>query len=123
MATAGSQVGQAVSHEIECPQVLDDVDNDGSGISEKAAKNERAQVKEASASVEPPLYSVFTARQKRITVIIVSFVAMISPLSGTIYFPALTSLAADFNVSMSSIQLSITTYQVSRQHHLSEIDP
>lgn len=112
MATADSQVGQVGSREVERPQVVDAVDNDGSGISEEAAKNEPAPVIGASAPVEPPLYSVFTARQKRMTVIIVSFVAMISPLSGTIYYPALTSLAADLNVSISLIQLSITTYQV-----------
>ena len=112
MATADSQVGQVGSREVERPQVVDAVDNDGNGISEEAAKNEPAPVIEASAPVEPPLYSVFTARQKRMTVIIVSFVAMISPLSGTIYYPALTSLAADLNVSISLIQLSITTYQV-----------
>ena len=123
MATAGPQAGQADSRETEPPQTLDDVDHDGGGIFEKATKNEPAPVTEASAPVEPPLYSVFTARQKRVAVIILSSLAMISPLSSTIYYPALTTLAADFNVSISLIQLSITVYQASRQHHLPEIDP
>jgi hypothetical protein len=116
MTTADSQVEQADSREVEGSQVPggSDVNNDDSGNLEEA-KNE--PVTEASAPVEP-LYSVFTARQKRVIVMVVSFVAMISPLSGTIYYPATTYLATEFNVSISLIQLTITTYQVSRQHHL-----
>ena len=123
MATANVQVGQVAPLEPERPPVLDDIDKDGGGaISEDAAKNEPASATDSAAPAEAPLYSVFTGRQKRMTVYTVSVLAMISPLSGTSYFPALTSLAADFNVSVSLIQLSITTYQVSAQHRLPEID-
>ena len=60
-----------------------------------------------------PLYSVFSPHQKRAAVMIVSFVAMISPLSGATYYPAITALATDFDVSISLIQLTITMYLVS----------
>ncbi|KAI0385682.1 major facilitator superfamily domain-containing protein [Hypomontagnella monticulosa] len=63
------------------------------------------------AVLEPP-YSAFSLRQRRAAVVIVSFVAMISPLSGSIYLPATSSIARDLDVSDSLIQLTITTYQI-----------
>lgn len=125
MAIADSEVRQLGSREVESPQVLDGAENDEISMSEEAGHSEPVidTVPEPSVPVEPPLYSVFTTQQKRWNVYIVSFVAMISPLSATVYYPALASLATDFNVSMSLIQLSITTYQVGRQDNLSEIDP
>ncbi|KAM7202657.1 Major facilitator superfamily domain containing protein [Rhypophila sp. PSN 637] len=65
------------------------------------------------ATAEPPEpYSVLTPRQKQIAIFIVSFVAMISPLAGNIYYPAIPILATDFGVSASLIQLTITAYQI-----------
>ncbi|KAH8657705.1 major facilitator superfamily domain-containing protein [Xylariales sp. PMI_506] len=60
---------------------------------------------------EPP-YSAFSRPMRMTAVLVVSFVAMISPLSGSIYLPATSSLASDLNVSDSKIQLTITTYQI-----------
>ncbi|KAI0023858.1 MFS general substrate transporter [Xylariomycetidae sp. FL0641] len=57
-------------------------------------------------------YSVFTTRQKKVSIMIVSFAAMISPLSGSMYYPATSTLAAHYGVSTSMIQLTITTYQI-----------
>ena len=113
MATAEAQAVQIGPSELECPPALNGIEKDGDAISEDAVKNKPAPAVDSPAPVESPLYSIFTGRQKRMTVYTVSILAMISPLAGTSYFPALTSLAADFNVSTSLIQLSITTYQVS----------
>ncbi|KAK2024756.1 MFS general substrate transporter, partial [Colletotrichum zoysiae] len=57
-------------------------------------------------------YSALTPRQKMAVVMIVSFVAMISPVAGNIYYPAISTLANEFDVSTSMIQLTITTYQI-----------
>ncbi|KAG8531162.1 uncharacterized protein KY384_004520 [Bacidia gigantensis] len=139
MISVDSQLRQDSYHEARPSRIsrkLKDGDSDGS---EESAKNEPAftgeffdcrfswplppldlqipglpstPATEIARPDEPPLYSVFTGGQKRLTVFVVSFVAMISPLSGTIYFPALEILAKHFHVSSSVIQLTITTYQI-----------
>lgn len=65
-----------------------------------------------------PLYSIFTLRRKQTMVMMISFVAIISPLSGNIYYPAIPALSKEFHVSTTLIQLTITAYQAS-QYHLS----
>lgn len=57
-------------------------------------------------------YSVFTEREKIMTVLMVSFIGLFSPLSANIYYPALNSLANDLHVSIIMITLTITTYMV-----------
>ena len=42
----------------------------------------------------------------------VAFAGFFSPLSANIYFPALNTLARDFNVSAAGINLTITTYMI-----------
>lgn len=61
---------------------------------------------------EPP-YSIFSEPVKVIVIITASFAAIISPMSGSIYFPALPSIAADLDVSISLVTLTVTTYLVS----------
>jgi hypothetical protein len=62
--------------------------------------------------IEPP-YTAFSEKEKIFTVIIASFAALISPISASIYFPALNPLAADLHLDASTINLSITVYMVS----------
>nr|POE87773.1 putative transporter aqr1 [Quercus suber] len=57
-------------------------------------------------------WSVFTMRQKRTIVILVAIAGFFSPLSANIYFPALNTLAAKFNVSASIINLTLTSYMI-----------
>lgn len=57
-------------------------------------------------------YSIWTYREKLAMVLLVSFMALISPMSGQIYLPALPLLARDLDVSASLINLTITTYVV-----------
>ena len=66
----------------------------------------------ANADDEPP-YTVFSEPFKVIIILTSSFAAIISPISGSIYFPALDALAEDLHVSLSAITLTITTYLVS----------
>ncbi|KAI2603735.1 MFS general substrate transporter [Hypoxylon sp. NC1633] len=67
--------------------------------------------KEDVQAAEPP-YSVYTHREKASMLVLVSFTAIISPLSGAIYLPVLPLLAEDLNVSTSLINLTITTYLI-----------
>ncbi len=57
-------------------------------------------------------YSVFTVPQKKIIVLSVALGAAFSPTSTTIYLPALNQIAGDLHVSISKINLTVTTFLV-----------
>ena len=57
-------------------------------------------------------FSIFSARQKKAIAVAGSFAAFFSPVSSNIYFPALVTVAKDLRVSLSQINLTVTTYQV-----------
>ncbi|KAK5115734.1 hypothetical protein LTR62_000823 [Meristemomyces frigidus] len=57
-------------------------------------------------------YSAFTIGQKRLIIAIGSFTAWLSPMSGSIYYPALNSIAADLHVTSSKVNLTVTTYLI-----------
>ncbi|RAL08871.1 synaptic vesicle transporter [Aspergillus homomorphus CBS 101889] len=57
-------------------------------------------------------YSVLSERQKICLMIFASFAGVISPLSSSIYFPALTSLADAMHVSTTRINLTVTMYLI-----------
>jgi len=58
-------------------------------------------------------FSVFTVGQKRAIVSVGSFAAFFSPLSSSIYFPALDTIAKALSVSTTKVNLTVTTYLVS----------
>ncbi|CVL06409.1 probable dityrosine transporter [Fusarium proliferatum] len=60
---------------------------------------------------EPP-YTVFSDWEKVGIIILVSFLAMISPLSSTVFLPAIPSIAKDMDVSISLVNLTVTTYLI-----------
>jgi MFS family permease len=60
---------------------------------------------------DPP-FSIFTHREKKWISSLASFGAMFSTLSSYIYFPALVPMANDLGVSVSLINLTVTSYLV-----------
>ena len=68
---------------------------------------------EPSSPTDVP-YSVFKPWEKKVIVLSASVGAIFSPMSTTIYLPALNQLAKDLNVSASEINLTVTTFLVSR---------
>ncbi|KAF4448023.1 putative dityrosine transporter [Fusarium austroafricanum] len=60
---------------------------------------------------EPP-YTIFCYWEKVSIIILVSFLAMISPLSSTVFLPAIPSISRDLDVSISLINLTVTTYLI-----------
>jgi hypothetical protein len=62
-------------------------------------------------------YSSFSAWQKRFIVFAATMGAFFSPFTTQIYFPALTSIAKDLNVTNSQINLTMTTYMVRYPYH------
>ncbi len=80
-----------------------------------AAQRLQAQRTTTTASAAGPVHSVFTKNQKRFIVFMASWAGFFSPVSGQIYFPALNPLARDLKVSDSLINLTLTSYMVSKR--------
>jgi hypothetical protein len=57
-------------------------------------------------------YSVFTVGQKRAIIFAGSFAAWFSPMTGSIYFPALDRIGEDLGVSNSAMSITVTTYLI-----------
>lgn len=57
-------------------------------------------------------YSVFSTAQKKTIVLAASLGAVFSPMSTTIYLPALNQIADDLHVSSAKINLTVTTFLV-----------
>ncbi|MCJ1370525.1 hypothetical protein MMC20_001738 [Loxospora ochrophaea] len=84
-------------------------------LPEPPYKPEPIEMKELAIPVLTPTadtFSVYSARQKKVIIVTGSFAAFFSPVSSNIYFPALITIAKDLHVSLSQINLTVTTYQV-----------
>lgn len=57
-------------------------------------------------------YSIFTTSQKRWIVFVAALASFFSPLSSSIYFPAITTIANDLNVGTTQINLTVTLYLI-----------
>lgn len=55
-------------------------------------------------------YSMFTRREKWYIVFLVSFAGWFSTLSSFIYYPAITQISRDLHVSISRMNLTVTSY-------------
>ncbi|CAK7210818.1 hypothetical protein SCUCBS95973_000918 [Sporothrix curviconia] len=65
-----------------------------------------------SAEEVPPRYSVYSLWEKRWIVLAVSAAAFFSPVTAQIYLPALNVIAADFGISATQVNLTMTTYMI-----------
>ncbi|KXJ85486.1 major facilitator superfamily domain-containing protein [Microdochium bolleyi] len=59
-----------------------------------------------------PPYSVFTDLQKRCIVFIVALTTLLPPLTASIFYPVITLLSRELNVSITEINLTITIYLI-----------
>lgn len=57
-------------------------------------------------------YSAFSKKQKRWLVFIAALAGMFSPMSSFIFYPAISSVADDLDVTVGLVNLAITTYMV-----------
>ena len=100
-------------------QIADGEPN-GDGDGSKSHREKKVEGKEASERsqvAQPKLHSIFTRRERQFIVAITSLAAFFSPVSSSIYFPALNTLSVVLGVSVSLINLTVTTYLV--RHFLS----
>lgn len=72
---------------------------------------ESQEVQKSQAPIGPP-HTIFTKRQQIVYVYIASLAAFASPVSSSIYYPAMQSIATDLNTSLTNISLTITAYMV-----------
>lgn len=80
---------------------------------EAADAADAADAAETTDSPEPPPHSVFPPWQRAVYVYMASLAAFTSPVSSSIYYPAMQSIATDLHTSLTRIiSLSITTYMV-----------
>lgn len=77
---------------------------------------------EAATTPPEPPYSIFTRSEKRLALTMAALSAIISPLSSSIYLPALNTLSHHYNVSNSLINLTVTSYLVFRKQNLLELN-
>ncbi|KAG8891824.1 hypothetical protein FRB99_003328, partial [Tulasnella sp. 403] len=66
----------------------------------------------SDSSSENVPFSIFTLREKWALVVMASAGAFFSPMTATIYYPAIPLLATDFRVSISIINLTVTIYLI-----------
>ena len=64
-------------------------------------------------------FSVFSLSKKRFIVFMASWAGFFSPVSSQIYYPALNSLTKDLSVSITLVNLTLTSYMVNYIHFLS----
>lgn len=57
----------------------------------------------------PPAYTVLSEKEKIFTMLIVTIMNFLAPVSAIIYFLALGSMARDLKVSQSKLNLAITS--------------
>ena len=57
-------------------------------------------------------YSEFTKAQKRWIILLVAFAGMFSPLSSSIYYPAIHTIALDLRVTITLVNLTVTSYMI-----------
>lgn len=85
-------------------------DNDEDG-NEAGAAASGLPLETVQSSV-PARYSVYTLWEKRWIVLAVSAAAFFSPVTAQIYLPALNVIAADFRITATQVNLTMTTYMI-----------
>ena len=63
-------------------------------------------------SDQQPPYTIFTKRQRTWILFVASFAAVFSTISSYIYFPAIVPMARDLNVSVTLVNLTVTSYLI-----------
>jgi hypothetical protein len=100
----------AISTPTVTGDVLVETDHSEKDQSDDSQPNNALKKTTTNASDKP--YSIFTPWQKRFIILAASTGSFISPLTSNIYFPALNTIASDLHVSISQVNLTITTYMV-----------
>ncbi|KAF2098541.1 putative MFS transporter [Rhizodiscina lignyota] len=87
---------------------------EGSNESEtrKIAEDQDVEVQRTPTNSSEPVYSAFTRREKIFIAVMASLGSFFSPFTGSVYLPAINTLADHYHTSVSNINLSVTTYMI-----------
>ncbi|KAF3479727.1 uncharacterized protein GIQ15_06703 [Arthroderma uncinatum] len=96
------------------PEKRDDVavDRVATDISNDITAEDGGSTQDVEARAEEAVYSSFSKSTKIFILMMATFSSLFSPVSTTIYLPALTPLSADLKVSNTLINLTLTTYMI-----------
>jgi multidrug resistance protein len=94
----------------ECVAAPEEIGTDQDKLKDAEVLGQQLQRSDTAASEKP--FSSFTLWEKRMIVCVASLAGFISPLTTNIYFPALNTIAADLGVSISALNLTVTTYMI-----------
>lgn len=111
--TADDVAAEAIEEE-EFPRTKDEAASRTSSTHQKPQEEMQASGADLARPTtnQEAIYSVIPKKQKVIIILLVSVSGLLSPLTGSIYLPALNKIAEDLNVTTSLVNLSITTYQI-----------
>lgn len=90
----------------------DDGPTDAEHSTEDAAPDPEPDPEALTRASSGPVYSAFSPGMKRWIITVVTFTSFISPMTANIYFPALNPIAKDLGVSVTLINLTLTTYMI-----------
>ncbi|KUI53828.1 Quinidine resistance protein 1 [Cytospora mali] len=114
-AIADSQAiaGQGPStRNINRPHSPADVQSSDDGPTDAEHPDTEPDPETLTQTTSGPVYSVFTPGMKKWIITVVTFTSFISPMTANIYFPALNPIARDLGVSVTLINLTLTTYMI-----------
>lgn len=100
-------ISEPPSETVAEPEELGTKDNK---IQDAEAVGQPLGKSDTTASEKP--FSSFTLWEKRIIVSVASIGGFLSPLTTNIYFPALNTIADDLGVTITKLNLTITTYMI-----------
>ncbi|KAB8339043.1 hypothetical protein FH972_021979 [Carpinus fangiana] len=81
-------------------------------VKAEAKANQQITRNADSEALQEERYTAFSKSKKMFIIVMSAFGGFISPLSGSIYLPALNVLSLYYSVSDSKINLSVTTYMI-----------
>lgn len=85
---------------------------DAPGVTPEIAVDEPEDTPAKPTTSNDKPYSAFSQREKVLIVLCATLGGMFSPFTSNIYYPALDTISRDLNVSISKVNLSITTYMI-----------
>lgn len=99
-------------NDAELPQKQEQESLNNADIELCIAKIPDTTCQELTQSPEQPPHTMLTEKEKIFTIIMASFAAFISPVSASIYYPALNLLAQDLDVTVNKTNVTISVYMV-----------
>lgn len=107
-----SDVEQSNNNNVDVESLSTHQEPEAAKVLRSQQDEEKGPLEKTATTASDKPYSSFGKWEKKFIVLTATLAAFFSPLSAQIYFPALTTMAKDLNVSADKINLTMTTYMV-----------